>query len=181
MRSVFTEGDLKKVQAEVDAKKKLQQAQIAPAVEAAVEPVVSATPPPRTDDLLSSISKFIPGEAVAIFIGSFGILSSALPTTPVATIGVVMFVICLLVAIYISYSKAGSDKITLAEGTFSIPGKYIKTAITAVAFVIWAINIEGFITILKGYFTWYDPVIGGLAILVYTSLIPIFYQKYSNS
>jgi hypothetical protein len=178
LRSVFTEGDLKRI------KKKYQCEIEILKIRTNTETAVAATPATNlpTDGPLGAMSKFIPGEAVAIFIGTFGILQSALETTPVELYGIGMFFICLVIAIAISYYKAGSEKITFPgiRKSFDIPGKYIKTLLTALAFIIWAINIEGFTAILRGTVTGYDPIIGALGILLYTTLVPLFYEWYSN-
>jgi hypothetical protein len=173
MRSVLTKGDIAKLEKKYDSEIKKSQ------LTATKTSPSAATPP---DNNLSAMSKFIPGEAVAIFVGVFGILGSALATTPVEWIGLVTFVACLIIAIAITYFKATNEKVSIPNLPMlvEIPGKYIKTFLTAIAFVIWALNIEGFVNILKGTWQFYDPIIGGILIIFYTALIPGFYAWLSK-
>jgi hypothetical protein len=168
LRSVFTEGDLKKLKIKNKGQIDVERAK--------------AQPGPSIDGLLDAISKFIPGEAVAIFLGTFGILKGARSTTPVDWIVFVMFIICLMVAIGISYYKASTEKVNLPgiKEAVNIPNKIVKTIIPAVAFIVWAINIEGFLAIITKAVPSYDPVIGGLALLVYSTLIPFLYVLISK-
>jgi len=164
LRSVLTKGDIDKLKA--------------------VNNIISIAnqPEPLSDDLLSAIAKFIPGEAVFIFLGTLGILERALETTPVEWIGIFMFFFCLAVAIVISYFKASTEKIQFPGRSekFEIPKKEIKVAITAVAFIIWALNIEGFVAIVRGFAPVYDPIIGSLILLAYSTLIPLAYVYLSK-
>lgn len=161
MRSVLTEGDLEKVKADNNISK---------------DAVPQST---TTDDRISAIAKFIPGEAVAIFLGAFGLFSGAMETTPVEWLGFGMFIFCLIVAIVISYYKASREKISFVgiSGSYTIPKKWIKVAITTFAFVIWAFNIEGFVAIVRDAIPAYDPLFGALFLLIYTTLVPLIYTE----
>ena len=162
MRSVLTKGDLDKIKAKNNIGKNTED--------------------PPSDDRLSAISKFIPGEAVAIFLGTFGLFEGALETTPVEWFGIFMFFFCLAVAMFIAYYKVNKDEIKFSgiNKTFKVPNKWIKVVITTVAFVIWAFNVEGFVAIIRGTIPAYDPLIGGMLILVYTTLVPLIYIEASK-
>lgn len=170
LRSVVTEGDIETIKAKYKDKIKAAKG---------IGETVTETPP---EDRLSAMSKFIPGESVAIFIGVFGLLGSALETTPIEWVGFITFIFCLVLAIYITYSKASSEKVQIAglDKPVEVPGKYWKTALTAGAFIIWAINIEGFLAIIRGAVPLWDPVFGQILILIYTALIPEFYSRMSK-
>ena len=170
MRSLLTEGDIKKLKKKYSSK--IDQE--------AFKTTGTNDPPP--DDRLSAISKLIPAEAVTIFLGTIGYLKLALATTPVAWISLGLFVFCLIIAIAITYFKASDDKVTLPgiPTPVEIPQKYLKTALTAAAFVIWAFNIENFITYVQSAFPNYDPTFGGIILIIYTMLIPDVYGWFSK-
>ncbi len=169
LRSVYTKGD--KDNLEIKYKAKIQAAR-----DGGAEPADDSP----TDDRVSAIAKFIPAESVAIFIGIFGLFSSAAETTPVEWIGFGTFVFCLLLAIFLTYTKASREKVKIAGEEYEIPKKYVKTALAAIAFVIWAINIEGFVAIIKGAIPLYDPIIGQALIIGYTILIPSLYAEMTR-
>jgi hypothetical protein len=183
--SLLTEGDLKKLQKKateafdkVTEKRVASLATSAPTAPQAEAPTVT----PSADDRLSAISKLIPGEAVAIFIGVIGYLKLALPTTPVAWISLGLFVFCLVLAMGIIYFKANNDRVTIPglPKPIEIPGKYVKIGLTGLAFVIWAFNIEGFLTYVQGAFPGFDPIFGGILLIGYTVLVPEVYAWASK-
>ena len=111
-------------------------------------------------DYLERLMRMIPGEVVGLYLIGNGFIPAD------QLIGsLVWVVICLILIIIVRlYGTAdGPDK----------PPQTFPVFVAAVSFVIWVYSIGGPFAKLEA---WYYPWIGSLAVLVWTFLIPKFYQ-----
>lgn len=157
MRSVFTKEDLEKLNAKKKAEYALRD-------ETAPEPVTLPT-----DNRLSQMSKFIPAEVVAFFVGAFGLVELAKEGDPVGLLSWAIFAGCFVATIAYTYGSAKKEKI-------DVQGKVAKTILTTIAFIIWALNIEGFTANLSDY----NSLYGSLALLAFTTFAPDIYKLISR-
>lgn len=118
----------------------------------------AAGQPQTADDYRDRLLKYIPADVVAIYLTLTGLIKSADPkTTPVQTLGWIVFGVLLVVSI------PWQRKVVKIE-------KWGQIAIGTGAFVVWAISLGGpFATALD----WYRPLYASMLLALYTFLIPL--------
>jgi hypothetical protein len=109
------------------------------------------------DDYFTQIIKYIPLEAVALYLTLYGIVAAAKTQIPFETILWTIFILGLIATpIYLLRVTKVKDKVQLA--------------ISTVAFFIWVFALGGpFAT-----YSWYNTVYGAILIVVYTFFVPLF-------
>jgi hypothetical protein len=109
------------------------------------------------DDYFTQIIKYIPSEAVALYLTLYGIVAAAKTQVPFETILWILFIVGLIATpIYLLRVTKVKDKVQLA--------------ISTVAFFIWVFALGGpFAT-----YSWYNTVYGAILIVVYTFFVPLF-------
>jgi hypothetical protein len=182
LQSVFTKKDLEilieKYEDEiVTRKKEIEDAGKPSGSTETTAPAKPTSPVPeetKTDGDLSAVSKFIPGIPVAIFTSTLPLLKGAADTTPVDLLSYGVFGFCLFLTVVMTLYEGTNEKVKLPylDTEVEIPGKYIKTTLSSIAFIIWAFNIEAFIMNIENY----DPVIGNMALLGFTLGVPYLYR-----
>ena len=166
MRSVFTKKDLAIVKEKYQKESKIPEAKVS------AEASKPEDEEPKTDNYLDAIVGFIPGLPVAVFTSLLPMIKGAAETTPVDLLSYGLFVFCLLLTVIMTYVGASNEKITYKGHVFNLPGKYIKTLYSTVAYVIWAFNIEAFFSNFNNY----DPVVANMCLVAFTLLAPSLYS-----
>lgn len=113
----------------------------------------SATEP--KDPYADKILKYLPGEAVALYLTAIGLISAAKDQIPFDIMTWIVF-IGVLIVLPIYLWKAQSVKV------------WIQIAITMVAYVLWVLTVGG----PFAQFSWYNPVYGALGVLFFTFVVP---------
>jgi len=171
MRSVFTKKDLAIVKEKYEQESKIPEAKVRSEA-AHAETSKTEDEEPGTDNYLNAIVGFIPGLPVAVFTSLLPMIKGAAETTPVDLLSYGLFVFCLLLTVIMTYVGASNEKITYKGHVFNVPGKYIKTLYSTLAFIIWAFNIEAFFSNFKNY----DPVVANMCLVGFTLLAPSLYS-----
>ena len=110
----------------------------------------------RSDDYFTQIIKYIPSEAVALYVTLYGVVAAAKTQIPFETILWIIFILGIV-------------------GTPSYLWRITKVndmtqlAISTVAFVVWVFALGGPFANLS----WYNTVYGAIALVVYTFFVPI--------
>jgi len=176
LQSVFTKKDLdvlnEKYKDKIVSQKKAIEDTGKPTTPA--ETTAPAREETKTDGDLAAVSKFIPGIPVAIFTSTLPLLKGAADTTPVDLLSYGVFGFCLFLTIVMTLYEGTNEKVKIPylDDEVEIPGKYVKSILCSLAFIIWAFNIEAFIMNIENY----DPVIGNMALLGFTLGVPYLYR-----
>lgn len=131
-------------------------------IKATVNLMGKEAPPPATpmQSYMDRLVKLIPGEVVGIYMVGNGVIPS---DQKIATVA--WFIICFLLVIFVRAYATG-DKAN------KIPPQWMAVFVSTVSFVIWAYNMPG----LFQQYNLAIPFIGSLAVLLWTFLVPFFYQ-----
>jgi len=109
----------------------------------------------KADDYTDKIIKYLPGEAVALYITAIGLISAVKEQIPFDIVAWVIF-FGLFFALPIYLWKTEQVKVR------------VQIVITMAAYVFWAMSLGGpFLQI-----PWYHPVYGAIGVLFFTFLVP---------
>ncbi|MCW3997947.1 MAG: hypothetical protein NWF10_05185 [Candidatus Bathyarchaeota archaeon] len=109
----------------------------------------------KKDPYADKILKYVPGEAVGLYLTAIGLLSTAKDQIPFDIMTWVVF-IGVLIVLPIYLWKAQEVEV------------WIQIAITMGAYVLWVFTIGGPFS----QFSWYHPVYGALGVLFFTFIVP---------
>jgi len=111
----------------------------------------------KTDDYADKIIKYLPGEAVALYVTGIGLITAAKDQIPFDIMTWVIFIgLLVTLPIYLRYTQ----KVKY----------WMQIAISTLAYVLWVLTLGG----PFAQFSWYHPVYGSLGVLFFTFLVPKF-------
>lgn len=124
------------------------------------------------DNYASQIVKLIPVEIIGVYLGISNLIEGQKITdaTAAQTVQWVVFFAILIITPFYLYRAAGvTDKLQIAVATFS--------------FIVWALSLGGpfssyFDHRLTGGLT--IKFLGGIILMIYSLIVPIFYRKPTN-
>lgn len=136
---------------------------------AAMTTAGNPAPPQQPDNYASQIVKLIPVEIVGVYLGISNLIDVQKITAPYLTpVQTTVFIILLIITPFYLMKVAGvSDKAQIIIATIS--------------FFVWAISLGGPFEalLLKLHVPAEIPVkfLGGILIMIYTLIVPIFYKS----
>ena len=116
---------------------------------------LKATEAERTDSYSDKIIKYLPGEAVALYITAIGLITSAGDQIPVDTLTWVVFAgVLVMLPLYLWFGQNVKS--------------LVQVIITVVAYVLWILTLGGPFAL----YSWYHPIYGSLGVLFFTFIVP---------
>jgi hypothetical protein len=104
--------------------------------------------------------KLIPAEVVALYLVGLGVIPQN------AKLPIVVWAIVCLVLVVLVRTKATGDRIN------SISPQWGAVVVSTISFIIWVYNMPGPFQVYQVAI----PYVGSLAVLVWTFIVPYFYQ-----
>ena len=123
---------------------------------------ISPESPVQMDSYKDRILKYIPAEAIALYITLYGLASAQLGNELYfLSLSWAIFIICGIGAVlYLWRIEHVQDGVQLV--------------VSELAYIVWVFSLG--VTPFAG-FSWYNPVFGALVLPVYTFLIPLIDEK----
>ena len=122
------------------------------------EAAISAAPDPYADRLL----KIIPGEVISLYLSMVAILASSNDADPVFAPWIVLFACAAATWLYLRIAQKVKDRLQLG--------------VSVAAFCVWAFAIGGPFKDLE----WYSGTYAGLALALFTFLVPMIPMGQQN-
>jgi hypothetical protein len=153
-----------------------------------VEPPAGDTPDPaaapevRKDGYLESLVKFIPAEAVALFLVFDNLIKSNAPEDRLVVLSIVLLFLCLaLNVVYLAAAAlASSRKIEANRGRSSSQRKkeakkvwkdfWLTASVTTVAYLLWVYTLPAWII---SQWSGYWELLAGVLLALFTAAVPL--------